>query len=341
MSRTGQRMGRDGEEKVVVVTNTHTDMGTSRDDNTMESEMVGSGSTYDTLEPSVLVDNLLEYTESLMATADHHMVAYSGGIDSSLVLALLLQVDKSNSVQAVLGLSPAVPQEQIDLARSVASHLQAPLVEVHTDEGSNDVYIENAGQACFACKTHLYSSLEAVLNHTQQQHDQSSLSSSTPSTSSVSSHQLYNGTNADDTTDPTRVGLIAARNFSVLSPLEFTTKHNVRRAARYLGLPNWNVAASPCLRSRLALGVEATRDHLERIERAERLVRKDLANVLDVTSNLRVRMLTNQRARVEVDGPVVQEALEHQPEWDRIFVQELGFASVQVAAFKSGSVSKS
>ena len=110
---------------------------------------------------------------------------------------------------------------------------------------------------------------------------------------------LYNGTNADDTLDPTRLGLIAASNYRVRSPLDNTTKREVRIAARYLGLPNWDSAASPCLRSRLAVGVEATSSHLRAVDMAEAFVRDVLD--LDHTSNVRVRMMTGGRAVVELD----------------------------------------
>ena len=294
-----------------------------------QSQAAGYGSKEeDSRDESELVDSLLEYTESLMKDSRNHLVAYSGGVDSSLVLALLQEVSTARDdcvVQAVLGISPAVSREQVEMARSVASHLDARLVEVHTKEGGDEMYIENAGQACLACKTHLYSTLEAVLDHTSRQADDGG------------SFSLYNGTNADDVQDPTRVGLVAARNFSVKSPLEFTTKAGVRRAARSLGLPNWNAAAAPCLRSRLALGVHATQQHLRMIEEAERHARSSLRHVLDESSNLRVRMLTQQRARVEVDQHIVPEATQHQPEWDETF-RRMGFSSVDVSPFKSGSV---
>ena len=278
-----------------------------------------------------LVDNLIEYTQSLMKStttgSNHrHLVAFSGGVDSSLVLALLKEASTGGQqhVAPVLGISPAVPQEQIDLARKISHHLGFELTEVRTEEGTDDVYIANEGQACLACKTHLYTSLEAVLDHT--------------AATTVTKTTLYNGTNADDTLDPTRLGLIAAQRYSVLSPLQLTPKADVRRAAQHLGLPNWNYAASPCLRSRLALGVEATQHHLEMIEQAEILVKQTLSGYNE-TWNLRVRMLSKQRARVEVDAERVPEAeFLVESVWTPHF-QRLGFRGVSVKAFKSGAVS--
>ena len=281
-----------------------------------------------------LVDWLMRETDHLMrqsnsqskiipSSLQHHLIAFSGGIDSSLVAALVHQQGRGNeSVRAILGISTAVPAEQISLARSIAQHIGIPLQEVETREGSNANYIANQGQACLACKTHLYATLQAIIHH---------VDNDTPNSIS-----LYNGTNADDLQDPTRLGLIAANRFRVLSPLREITKAQVRLAARHLGLPNWNAAASPCLRSRLALGVEATREHLQLIERAERFVRRELSSCLETSTNLRVRLLAQNRACIEVDDKLLD--VVRNVDWEDYFVGQLEFASVQTRAFRSGSV---
>jgi PP-loop superfamily ATP-utilizing enzyme len=87
---------------------------------------------------------------------------------------------------------------------------------------------------------------------------------------------LYNGTNADDLTDPTRLGLLAASHHRVESPCCQLDKASVRRLARVAKLPNWNLAAAPCLRSRLATGVPATTQTLGDVEAAEAAVREAL-----------------------------------------------------------------
>eukprot|EP00566_Odontella_aurita_P001373 CAMPEP_0113548652 /NCGR_PEP_ID=MMETSP0015_2-20120614/13006_1 /TAXON_ID=2838 /ORGANISM="Odontella" /LENGTH=375 /DNA_ID=CAMNT_0000449293 /DNA_START=266 /DNA_END=1393 /DNA_ORIENTATION=+ /assembly_acc=CAM_ASM_000160 len=287
-----------------------------------------------------LVDILLRRTLKLVNASSSNVIAYSGGVDSSLAAALVQRVftDKtsgnpgsfsSGSVTAVLGLSPAVPPEQIETARSVAAVIGVDLLEVSTQEGTDPTYVANKGQACLACKTHLYSALNAVaaaaLDMERVGRDGSVI--------------LYNGTNADDTKDPTRLGLVAASKFRVESPLLHTTKSDVRRAAKHLGLPNWNHAAAPCLRSRLAFGVEATRKHLEIVGEAERRVRKALK--LDHSANMRVRYLAGKRAMVEVDERVLRDidaesVLQHEG-FSGVF-SELGFESYGVRAFKSGSV---
>lgn len=308
-----------------------------------------------------LVDNLLRRTETLINSSSSNVIAFSGGVDSSLAAALVHRVftkqirdipatsssSLTGSVTAVLGLSPAVPSEQIDTARSVAAEIGVTLQEVRTEEGSDPTYVANEGEACLACKSHLYSTLNAVAaaasnigggggQHPPPSHPQHEQGEGEDDRPAVI---LYNGTNADDTQDPTRLGLVAASEFRVASPLLYTTKADVRRAAKHLGLPNWNHAAAPCLRSRLAFGVEATRRHLEAVGEAERRVRGALR--LDQSVNMRVRYLAGRRAMVELDEDVMRdrdaEAVLQRQGFDAILL-ELGFESYGVRAFKSGSV---
>jgi pyridinium-3,5-biscarboxylic acid mononucleotide sulfurtransferase len=348
-------------------------------------------------EVTQLVDGLLAHTRALMEqpllsgaveeendTYMRHIVAFSGGIDSTLVLALLVEASKlvsmestttstkRQSVHAIIGISPAVSQDQLTLAQRVTDHIGIPLVQVETTEGNDETYIANTGQACLACKTHLYSALEAIAEHAivedallvssnnnkQQQVQAAGHTISLPTI--IYRHQLYNGTNADDIQDSTRVGLIAARNFHVQSPLIYTSKYNVRRVAKHLGLPNWNTAASPCLRSRLALGVAATQQHLQRIEAAELFVRQQLVGIISETSNLRVRLMAGNRAMLEIDAELlphvtallISSTSSSSPlnnnnnnsmmtsRWESHFVQTLGFTTFDVRAFQSGSVAR-
>lgn len=273
-------------------------------------------------EATKLTDSLLDFTRTLMNGSQHHIIAYSGGIDSSVVAALLHRVQTpGESVQAVLGLSPAVPSDQVALAEEVARAIGIPLEQIPTTEGSDATYIKNSGEACLACKTHLYTCLNSIAQH-----------------ASDNSKRLYNGTNADDLNDPTRLGLIAAERFEVRSPLRHTPKEKVRLVGKHLGLPNWNYAASPCLRSRLAIGVEAIPQHLQRIERAESYVRGELS--LDATHDLRVRLLSHNRAMIEVEEQFLDTAEATLEMWQGYFCDALGFASVNVRSFKSGSVAK-
>lgn len=162
---------------------------------------------------------------------------------------------------AVIGLSAALPQVQLDMARNVAKTIGIPLIEIPTTEGVNPEYIENIGKSCFHCKTNLYSTLSglsrSLIESWEIYQDKISFTSR-----GNEQHEIimFNGTNADDKLDPSRLGLVAASNYSVKSPLDTLIKKEVRAIAKELHLPNANLSASPCLRSRLALGIEATKN---------------------------------------------------------------------------------
>ena len=270
-----------------------------------------------------------------LPAADRHVVAYSGGVDSSVVAAVVHRVHKS-SAEALLGVSASLPREQRELALRIAKHIGVTLRQIETKEGTESKYLENTGQACYACKRSLYDGMREVY-----------LSAEAAAETSV---RLYNGTNADDVKDATRVGLVAAREFDVSSPLLDVglTKDEVRIVAKELGLPNALHAASPCLRSRLALGVRATVSALQNIEAVERLVRARLDPALKAWGglnpdaiNLRVRHLNDGTARVELDADLLRRRELQDPAWQSGLCEAVvslgGYLGVTIAPFKSGS----
>ncbi|KAF4039449.1 hypothetical protein GN244_ATG08280 [Phytophthora infestans] len=256
----------------------------------------------------------------------NNVVAFSGGVDSSLAAALVFQVFPDTGA-ACIGRSAALSSVQLRQAREVASHIGVPLWECHTDEAKLEGYVANQGKSCYYCKTTLYSTLNQVAEFAWQEMQQHG---------EEIKPVLYNGTNADDQLDPTRVGLVAATEFEVVSPLSGLTKQEVRDVAKYLGLPNWNAAASPCLRSRLQFGVEATQQHLHRVEKAEEFVR-ELVH-LEPQMSMRVRFLAGNKAAVELDTEGLEKAIPHFDVIDAE-LRRLGFNDVDIRAFRSGSLS--
>lgn len=132
------------------------------------------------------------------------------------------------------------------------------------------------------------------------------------------------------------VGLVAASEFNLVSPLSKLNKQEVRDVAKYLGLPNWNAAASPCLRSRLQFGVQAIQEHLHRVEKAEEFVRALMH--LDSHRSMRVRFLAGNKAAVELDEEALEKAM-NQVDVIDTKLRRLGFNAVEVRAFRSGSLS--
>ena len=259
-----------------------------------------------------------------------HLVAYSGGVDSSLVAAAVHAVFPQ-SCEAVMALSPSVSAEMRDQAERVAAHIGIPLRFVTTEEYRDPEYVANEGMACYVCKSHIYDAMSAVAREAAARHGTGSRE-----TGDASTVLLYNGNNADDSADPTRVGLRAAREYGVRSPLDTLSKTEIRSLSRHAGLPNWDVAASPCLRSRLQSGVPATPVHLARIEKAESTLREMFG--IDPRTNFRVRLVLDGSAMLEIDeGELLSlDLVRCAP-----VLRELGFAYVQKRPFRSGAVSVS
>ena len=112
--------------------------------------------------PSPLLSYLLGRVLTLTpSTSRSHLTAFSGGVDSTLTLALVSLCFPTTS-SAVIGVSPSLSPSSLSLARSTASFLDVNLIEIQTNEGDNPEYIANKGMACYHCKTSLYTSLDLV-----------------------------------------------------------------------------------------------------------------------------------------------------------------------------------
>lgn len=203
------------------------------------------------------------------------LIAYSGGVDSSLLLKIALD-ELGDSAVAVLASSPAYPEAEQEEARGLAAQLGARLVEVDTSEVELDAYVRNNPDRCFHCKEELFGTLEPI---------QARLGLSF----------LAYGATADDEGDH-RPGHGSAVRRGVRFPLleAGLGKSEIRLAARGLGLPNWNKPSFACLSSRIPHGTPVTVDALRQIERAEAAI-KGLG-----FAQVRVRH-HGDVARVEVD----------------------------------------
>jgi uncharacterized protein (TIGR00268 family) len=273
--------------------------------------------------PSTSLSTLLKRVErvGIKEQEGYNLIAFSGGVDSSVVAGVVARRFPKNTI-CVIGKSFSLPKAQFELATKVADLIGVPLQAVNTTEASSLEYLENKGKACYVCKTHLYRALQSVQEYALELQS--------------GKIQIFNGTNKDDLKDSTRIGLIAAKEFNVMSPLDSLTKDEVRSVAAELGLPNNQFAASPCLRSRLAYGIEANSSNLHRVENAEELVRGALC--LEPHHNLRVRHLSGGKARIELDSDVLEHSIDLFSELGEK-ISELGYSAVEFGPFRSGSVS--
>lgn len=184
-------------------------------------------------------------------------VAFSGGVDSAVLLALAVEALGAGRVLAVLGVSPSLAADERDLAHLVARQVGSAVVEVTTHEGDRPEYRRNGVDRCFFCKDELFTRI---------------------STEVVTAHGLVAvayGENADDARRPDRPGSRAATDHAVLRPLaeHGLDKAAVRRVARSRDLIVADKPATPCLASRIPHHEEVTPAKLAQVEAAERGLR--------------------------------------------------------------------
>jgi len=178
------------------------------------------------------------------------LVAFSAGVDSTLVLAVAREV-LGDRTAALTAHSPSVPQAERAEARALAERLGALHIEVESREGENPGYQENSPERCYFCKSELYRLC-----------DENCRALGLPA--------VLDGFNADDRRDH-RPGHRAAQERQVLSPLAEAglTKDEVRAWSEAYGLPTWDKPQLACLASRIPYGTPVTPQRLARIEAAE------------------------------------------------------------------------
>ena len=184
-------------------------------------------------------------------------VAFSGGVDSSLLLALAAEALGADQVLALLGVSASLAADERLAAHEVARGLGVAVVEVTTYEGDRPEYQANGPDRCFHCKDELFRRIDDEV---------------------LAAHRLdavAYGENADDARRPDRPGSQAATDHAVLRPLADLglTKADVRALARQLGLSVADKPAAPCLASRIPHHEPVTPAKLRQIDQAEAALR--------------------------------------------------------------------
>lgn len=201
-------------------------------------------------------DQKLSRLYGLISELGSAAIAFSGGTDSSYLLAVCLDVLGRNSVLALTADSPLTPRAELAQARALAAQLRARHIVLQSDELGNPQIASNPPDRCYHCKFGRFKALLSVCR------------------SEGISHLLH-GENADDASDY-RPGSRAASELGVLAPLRDVglTKSEVRHYSRDRGLPNWDKPANACLASRFPYGTVLTAAGLARVEAAEEALRQ-------------------------------------------------------------------
>ncbi|MHB1319790.1 MAG: ATP-dependent sacrificial sulfur transferase LarE [Anaerolineae bacterium] len=255
--------------------------------------------------------------KSEIAALESVAVAFSGGADSTLLLAVSVAVLGPEHVLAVTADSPTLPRSELEESQALAAEIGVRQVLVTTGEMEHAGFVANSTDRCYHCKHELFARMREIANREGYRH-------------------LAYGATLDDTGDY-RPGMRAAEEAGAIAPLLLAglSKAGVRALSREMGLRTWDKPAMACLSSRFPYGTPITPEGLSRVEQAEAYLRHELGlrqvRVRDQGAVARIEVEPADLARL-VQAPVREQVVTR--------LKSLGYTyiTLNLEGFRSGSL---
>jgi uncharacterized protein len=267
---------------------------------------------------STVVAEKYDRLRFILAQMESVAIGYSGGVDSTLLLKVAVDVLGKNAV-AMIGRSETYPTREFEEAVKIAESIGARYVVVNTEETDIIKFKENPVNRCYFCKTELFGKLEEIARREGLK-------------------WIADGTITDDVGD-FRPGMMAKAENNVRSPLleaEFN-KAEVRELSQHLGLPTWDKPAFACLSSRFPYGMSITKENLTKVDHAETFLRDEGFRFF------RVRFHDERTARIEVGKEEIYRLLDDDLR-ERLVahLKHLGFTYVtlDLQGYRTGSMNE-
>ncbi len=265
-----------------------------------------------------LIRSKIGKLEEIIASLGRIVIAYSGGVDSNLLLRFAKEVLK-DKVIAITASSEIIPRKEVEEAKKLAKEVGVNHQIIFLQPLKNPDFIANTPERCYFCKYDLCAHLQNIAKR-------------------EGAFFVVDGTNKDDMKDY-RPGQKAASEWDVRSPLleAGLTKEDIRLVSKSLNLPTWDKPSKACLASRFPYGQKITEEKLKRVEKAEEVISSLGLN------QVRVRFHDEKTARIEVEQEEIGQLLGSAKRSKIVSeLQELGFIyiTVDLKGYQTGSVNE-